>query len=42
MDRVFKVMKIVMEDIGFIWNGKKCLIVYIKKGVLDSINYNDW
>ena len=41
LDRVLKVTKTAMEDIGLIWNGKKCSIAHIKKGVLDSTNHND-
>ncbi|XP_044167314.1 uncharacterized protein LOC122951350 [Acropora millepora] len=41
LDRVLKVTKTAMEDIGLISNEKKCSIAHIKKGVLDSINHND-
>ena len=41
LDRVVKVTKTAMEDIGLIWNEKKCSIAHIKKGVLDSTNHND-
>ena len=36
-----EVTKTAMEDIGLIWNEKKCSIAHIKKGVLDSTNHND-
>ena len=41
LDRVLKVTKTAMEDIGLIWNDKKCSITHIKKHVLDSTNHND-
>ena len=41
LDRVLKVTKTAMEDIGLIWNEKKCSIAHIKKCVLDSTNHND-
>ena len=41
LDRVLKVTKTAMEDIGLIWNEKKCSIEHIKEGVLDSTNHND-
>ena len=41
LDRVLKVTKTAMEDIGLIWNKKKCSIAHIKKGVLDGTNHND-
>ena len=41
LDRVLKVTKTAMEDIGLISNEKKCSIAHIKKGVLDSTNHND-
>ena len=40
LDRVLKVTKTAMEDIGLIWNKKKCSIAHITKGVLDT-NHND-
>ena len=36
-----KVTKTAMEDIGLIWNEKKCSIEHMKEGVLDSTNHND-
>ena len=36
-----KVPKTAMEDIGLIWNEKKCSIEHMKEGVLDSTNHND-
>ena len=41
LDRVLKVTKTALEDIGLIWNENKCSIAHIKKGVLDSTNHND-
>ena len=41
LDRVLKVTKTAMEDIGLILNEKKYPIAHIKKGVLDSTNHNE-
>ena len=41
LNRLLKVMKTAIKDIGLVWNKKKCAVAHVKKVDLDGTTYHD-
>ena len=41
LNRILKKINTAMEDLCLVWNGKRCAVTHIKKGVLDGTTYDD-